>query len=161
MNQSPATVAIFDTPTTAELARLRLETEGIESFLSDTETVAMAWHLGQAVGGIKLRVRHEDSEQALAILGEMRAESKQEAGKEEVDPNRQTAERACRAAALGIMLPPLQVYSVWLVARLLFRTGFAKLEPRLRRRVIYASLLDLLLVFWIVVLCIGFSGGFD
>lgn len=152
MNQSPATVAIFDTPMTAEIARLRLETEGIESFLSDTETVTMAWHLGQAVGGIKLQVRHEDRSQALAILGEIRAESRLETDKEETDPDRQIAERAFRAAAFGTMFVPLQIYSLWLLARLRSRTEFANLAPGLRTRVTYALILDLWLVLHIVLL---------
>ncbi len=151
MNDSPDTVAIFDTPMTAELARLRLETEGIEAFLIDTETVAMAWHFGQAVGGIKLQVRHEDAGQALSILGEMRAESQLEDDKKEADPDRQTAERAFRAAAFGLFLFPLQIYSLWLLARLRSRTEFTILAPDLRKRVTYTLILDLWLVLHIVL----------
>lgn len=58
----------FAMPMEAELARGRLLASGIEAKLSDQHTVSMAWHLADAMGGIKLRVLEEDLERALVIL---------------------------------------------------------------------------------------------
>ena len=58
----------FALPMEAELARGRLLASGIEAKLSDQHTVSMAWHLADAMGGIKLRVAEEDFERALVIL---------------------------------------------------------------------------------------------
>lgn len=58
----------FAMPMEAELARGRLLAAGIEAKLADQHTVSMAWHLADAMGGIKLRVAHEDLERALLVL---------------------------------------------------------------------------------------------
>jgi hypothetical protein len=58
----------FAVPMEAELAKGRLLASGIEAKLSDQHTVSMAWHLADAMGGIKLRVAEEDLERALVVL---------------------------------------------------------------------------------------------
>ena len=50
------TVATFDMPTEAHLAKGLLEANGLAAFLADELTVGVAWHLSNAVGGIKLQV---------------------------------------------------------------------------------------------------------
>jgi hypothetical protein len=59
----------------AILARGILDSAGIESFLADENIVRMDWFISNLVGGIKLKVRREDLEDATLILetpGELR-----------------------------------------------------------------------------------------
>src|SRR5262249_26058835 len=68
MGEKLITVATFDTPIKAELAKNRLEEEGIPAFLGDEQTVGIRWHLGTALGGVKLQVSDEFADRAVAIL---------------------------------------------------------------------------------------------
>jgi hypothetical protein len=52
----------------ALLAKSILESAGIEAFLGDQNIVRMDWFLSNALGGVKLRVREEDAEDAAALL---------------------------------------------------------------------------------------------
>jgi hypothetical protein len=52
----------------AEVARLRLEQEGIPVHLENAETVSALWHYGNAVGYVRLMVPEEHAERALALL---------------------------------------------------------------------------------------------
>jgi hypothetical protein len=54
----------------ALLAKSILDSAGIESFLGDQNIVRMDWFLSNALGGVKLRVREEDAEEAAALLGQ-------------------------------------------------------------------------------------------
>lgn len=58
----------FALPMEAELARGRLLAAGIDAKLADQHTVSMAWHLADAMGGIKLQVVEEDLERARIVL---------------------------------------------------------------------------------------------
>lgn len=62
------TVASFDFLPDAEIARGRLQAEGIACELADQHLVQTDWLYSLAVGGIKLRVGEEDAPRALAIL---------------------------------------------------------------------------------------------
>src|SRR5215207_2944578 len=62
------TVATFTSPWEAQLARARLEAEGIESMIADEHVVRLDWAISNAVGGVKLQVRKEDAESAAAAL---------------------------------------------------------------------------------------------
>ena len=62
------TVATFDMPTEAHLAKGLLEANGLTAFLADELTVGVAWHLSNAIGGIKLQVAENDVERATGIL---------------------------------------------------------------------------------------------
>jgi hypothetical protein len=64
------TVGTYLDPLTANMARSRLEDEGIRAFLADEEVSAMAWTLTSAVGGIKLVVAAEDATRATLILAD-------------------------------------------------------------------------------------------
>lgn len=52
----------------AEVARLRLEQEGIPVHLENAETVNVLWHYGNAVGYVRLMVPEEHVEQARTLL---------------------------------------------------------------------------------------------
>jgi membrane protease YdiL (CAAX protease family) len=72
---SLVTVECFDYPTQAQVAQLELESHGIQCCLSDETIVAMDWFLSNAVGGVKLQVKHEDVARAVEILNELRRKS--------------------------------------------------------------------------------------
>jgi len=63
------TVATYVFPWEAQLAKARLESEGIESVVNDEITAGL--YGANAIGGVKLRVREEDAERATALLSTM------------------------------------------------------------------------------------------
>ena len=151
------TVATFDMPTEAHLAKGLLEANGLTAFLADELTVGVAWHLSNAIGGVKLQVAEDDVEHAASILA-AREDRSIEAGAEltnvaemdesEGDPppsaGDNAVDRAVRAALLGLILFPffpLYFYSLWLLGRLTFSS--VKVSPHKRRRMRLAVLLNL------------------
>ncbi|MBM81704.1 MAG: hypothetical protein CMJ78_14080 [Planctomycetaceae bacterium] len=64
------TISTFSTQWQASIVRSQLEEEGITTFLSDSEAIGMAWHLRNALGGVKLQVADQDVERALSLLEE-------------------------------------------------------------------------------------------
>jgi hypothetical protein len=64
------TVATYTFPWEAQLAKARLESEGIESVVADE--IAAGLYGANAIGGVKLRVREEDAGRATALLGTLR-----------------------------------------------------------------------------------------
>jgi DNA-directed RNA polymerase subunit RPC12/RpoP len=84
------TVAVFDEPLQAHLARMRLEREGIPCVLENENTVSMIWTYSMMVGGIRLQVGESDAERAVAVLGEKPPPAEGPAGDEE---EKQTAVR--------------------------------------------------------------------
>lgn len=67
-NTAFKTVATFDMMPDAHIAMGKLKSEGIPCFLQDENIVQTDWLYSIAVGGIKLRVKTPDYEQALNIL---------------------------------------------------------------------------------------------
>jgi len=63
------TVATYVFPWEAQLAKARLESEGIRSVVADEITAGL--YGANAIGGIKLRVREEDAERATELLSTM------------------------------------------------------------------------------------------
>jgi hypothetical protein len=64
------TIATYDFWPNAEIARGRLQAEGIEAALADQHLVQTDWLYSIAVGGIKLQVAAGDVERALHILNQ-------------------------------------------------------------------------------------------
>lgn len=62
------TIATFDLAPQARMAQNALRAAGIDAAVSDETVVAMEWLLAAAVGGIKVQVREEDAERAVAEL---------------------------------------------------------------------------------------------
>lgn len=89
------TIATFDHPMKARMSHNALTEAGIQSVMNDESLVAMDWLLSNAVGGIKLQVREEDGEWAIAALEN--AFGKEGEGFGAVDP----AELAAQAEAAG------------------------------------------------------------
>ena len=63
------TIATFPDGPEADLARERLELEGIRAFVLDDATAAVMPFMTPSTGGIRLQVAPEDAERAREILG--------------------------------------------------------------------------------------------
>lgn len=62
------TIAKFQSPDEAQLARMKLEGSGIEAYVADELMVTMNWFYSNAIGGIRLQVHDEDKDRAFEIL---------------------------------------------------------------------------------------------
>ena len=62
------TIASFDHTLDANLAKTRLEAEGIDCVLTDEHITSMNWFWVPAIGGVRLQVRESDARRALEIL---------------------------------------------------------------------------------------------
>lgn len=118
-------------------------------FFKIRRPVSVAWHLSQALGGVKLQVAAADVERARSILAEGIAEAQDQ---ETADSVESLAERAFRVAAVGVFVAPLQFYSLWLLAPLRWGVGRQDVSASARRRMVQASILDLWIVAWIAFL---------
>jgi hypothetical protein len=63
-------IASYPTSAEAELACGRLAAAGVPAKLDGAVVADMAWHIGSALGGVKVLVSSDDAEQAHAILQE-------------------------------------------------------------------------------------------
>lgn len=68
MGTKLVTIATFDQVVQAQMSADALRAVGIDAVVADAEVVSMDWLLGQAVGGIKVQVRDEDADRAVAEL---------------------------------------------------------------------------------------------
>jgi hypothetical protein len=68
MSRRLVTVAVYDLPPHAHMARQALEAAGIRATVADDQMVGMDWLLSTAVGGVKVQVWEEDAERAAAVL---------------------------------------------------------------------------------------------
>lgn len=68
---APATIAVFDHVMEAEIAKGRLEAEGIEAFVQDENLVVQNWLYRNAIGGLRLQVAADDANRAAEILASM------------------------------------------------------------------------------------------
>lgn len=72
------TVATFTDPVVATMTKNYLENEGIPAILTDETTVATAWMLSNAMGGIKLQVSSYHLERAELLLEHMAGKAQPE-----------------------------------------------------------------------------------
>jgi hypothetical protein len=68
MSDKLVTVRTFQVLMEAEMARMVLEGEGVQAFLSDTGIVNFNWFLSNAVGYIKLQVPELQAQRAVELL---------------------------------------------------------------------------------------------
>ena len=61
-------IATFDTAPEAHAARVFLEGEGVRAAVTDDVAVTTLWHVGAALGGVKLLVSEKDAENAAQLL---------------------------------------------------------------------------------------------
>lgn len=62
------TIARYSFPHEAQIARAKLESEGIPVFVADEHTVSVNWLLSSAVGGVRVQVPREYVAKATYIL---------------------------------------------------------------------------------------------
>lgn len=157
------TVARFDNDMDAALARQCLAGAGIAAFLADQSTVATAWHLTGALGGVKLQVAARDLDEATAVLaqaqaGELEVEGEWGDDSEEDDDEpadtrtkrEQTVDRLLKSMVLSLLFLPLAFYTGWLLIDV--GTTEGELGVKYRKRAIIVAIvtafqLGLLLVF--------------
>ena len=80
----PTAIAAFRSTGEAEAARSALDAAGIYAYLIDAELVRLNWLYTQAIGGIKVVVRYEDSDRALDVLKGLWPESTEPPATEEM-----------------------------------------------------------------------------
>ncbi len=64
------TIASYMDLPIAELARARLDAEGIYCYLANRHMISIDWSYSNALGGILLQVREDDEQTALEIISE-------------------------------------------------------------------------------------------
>jgi hypothetical protein len=160
------TIATFSNGIAANLAKGRLEETGIRVYLADEQTVGLAWHLTNAIGGIKLQVADEDVDEARAVLAEQ-GDDEPVTGPPAIEENsvvddadasdepeitstlrEQTADRALRGALFGLLLFPLEFYVVWLLVKVF--VSDEKLDRRRWRNAVVAAVISLPCVLFIL-----------
>ncbi|WP_020470731.1 putative signal transducing protein [Zavarzinella formosa] len=136
------TIQMFENPIAANMAKNRLEAEGVRAFLSDEEVTGI--NLGNAVGGVRLQTAAGDAERAVRILQSPSEPEDGEPVSEELvvidrdDPafdrddddrrepellpteREKVADRAFRGGILGLIFSPLQFWVFALVVRVYF-----------------------------------------
>ena len=65
------TLKAFESPIEAHILRYKLESENIEAFIFDELSVGINFYLSNAMGGVKVKIRKEDTERALSVLKEI------------------------------------------------------------------------------------------
>ena len=68
MSDALKTVATFTMPIEADMAKNRLEAEGIRAFLGDAAMAGWCWHLTNAMHGVAILVAERDLARAVEIL---------------------------------------------------------------------------------------------
>lgn len=64
------TVATFDNVGEAEILRQELEDVGVKAWLSNDTITVTLWHVGSALGGVKVQIEAEDETIALKLISE-------------------------------------------------------------------------------------------
>ena len=64
------TIATFSLPIEAQIARAKLDSEGIPAFVADEHTINAQWLYSNALGGVRLQVPDCFAEQANNILAQ-------------------------------------------------------------------------------------------
>ncbi|NIS75711.1 MAG: hypothetical protein GTO08_10630 [Deltaproteobacteria bacterium] len=70
LREKLVTVATFSDVLEAKIVQSMLESEGIFCFMQDENIIGINWMLSAAVGGVKLKVRESDLNEASLLLSE-------------------------------------------------------------------------------------------
>ena len=115
----------------ADLAKALLNSEGIESWLLDENQIRHRWHLGGALGGIKLAVAPESAERALDLLAQDFSEALQDIPEQSLPAHAEEICPRCGAAAIREVSTQRVPSAIqWLVS--LFFLVLGALVPRRR-----------------------------
>ncbi len=168
------TVATFNDTVAAAVAKNYLENEGIPSILLDEATVATDWMLSTAIGGIKLQValpHVERAELLLTLIREGQDERAAEgavadehahaiasaeiaedlkADQEDKQPINELADKLFRATVFGYIIPPLQVYALFLMLQIAGSEG--RVSPNRRWKLWFSGVLNVPILAIVVVL---------
>ena len=68
MEPKLVTICTYTSAVQAEVVKLALAAEGIESFVGDANMVTTDWLIGGALGGVKLEVAEADVPAAMAVF---------------------------------------------------------------------------------------------
>ena len=68
MEEKFVVVGIYQNSHTAHILRSRLESEGIEAWVTDEQSIMNTQFFSKKVGGAKLQVREQDADKALKII---------------------------------------------------------------------------------------------
>jgi hypothetical protein len=153
MSDSFVTVATFQDPVAASLAKNLLDGAGIPAILLDETTVATDWLLSGAIGGVKLQVAPLHLERAEMILARTQETERDEDDEDDQDdddyeaaiaptafaareiaedlrseredkaPVNQLVDRMFRVAIFGLIFWPLQLYALWLLFQVMAEPG--------------------------------------
>jgi hypothetical protein len=163
MTQSEATdlttIATFTSGVEAAIAQQALAAAGIEAYVHGDAMATTMWHLGVALGGVKLQVAAVDAAEALALLEEARAgsfaddalgEDDDEDGESETtlaaSAQDDAVHRALKAAIFGLLFPPLTFYAGWLLLEM--RDSDATLSAKNRRHLSVAAMHVFIAIGW-------------
>ncbi len=118
----------------ADIAKALLDSYGIESFILDEHQIRQRWHLGVALGGVKLAVAPEHAYRARQVLEEDRSDALEDIEEQQLPPHEDELCPRCggdktRAREARTFPGPLQ----W--AASLFFLFLGVLAPRRRIRV--------------------------
>ncbi|WP_297705491.1 DUF2007 domain-containing protein [uncultured Eudoraea sp.] len=73
MNQEFYTLGAFEYAADVQIIKGKLESEGIQVFLKDENTINTDPLISQAIGGVKLQVHSKDKDKAINIYNEIRS----------------------------------------------------------------------------------------
>lgn len=154
------TIATYNSVYEAKVAKTLLESQEIPVFLADENTIGTAWHLSQALGGVRLCVPSEFIEDALKLLDEVSsnpgdAKENGTAADEEnqvlLDAPRSVsaadrfASLSYKAAIVGLALPFVgQIYA--LVNALRAVSAKDRLSSKGKRHLFTASIISIIVI---------------
>jgi len=72
------TIASYSFPWEAQIAKARLDAEGIPAFVADEQTINMQWLYSDAMGGVRLQVPQQFAQLSVEILAEDHSEALEE-----------------------------------------------------------------------------------
>lgn len=113
------TIATFENAIQAHVAKAKLESEGVDSYIRDEHTIGVNPLYTAALGGVKLQVEAQDADLARRILARDESEMEQEEGevKASVCPRCASNVIELRDETMGRVMTVLS----WLLSGAIFR----------------------------------------
>jgi hypothetical protein len=156
-------IATFNDSISATLAQDLLEEQGIKSWLLDEEIVNVAWYLTTAVNGIKLVVTKELAELAFNIIQEYESSLNEEIIEDVTEPvdvpspsiTETIIKQAWRNAVIGLIIIPLQLYSLWLLFSLFWQNSPLTSSQKYQVLIIFGLDLACLIIIWSIITSIA------
>jgi hypothetical protein len=125
------TIATYNYPLEAHLARTKLESEGIEGFVADEHTINANWLYSIAVGGVKLWVKESDAGKAAQVLQDTTPDISEET-KESIEYT--DDERCPRCNSIDIHYETFHIRRVFFLWFLIYLVSFPFIFPFMKRK---------------------------